>query len=284
MIAYVLNGPRVVALVLFPDSSFWSGHTTQGVLVCAVGALCIALLDYLIEPRQRAAAPAAPAAAWPGRPPRGAFAWLAAAALASLLVPRYAMPPPNARGELLPEAPPPWHTERTFAVDDLFLGSVRFFRSDQRAYAADPAPLGTVGTARGIARADAFVGEDLRRNRSASLLSEKHRVAGRGWLLDEARAETLAGGMRGERVVARREARRVLSWVWYAGVESVAVETFRAFFALDQSPFARPGPAYVVRLSTELGNGDAEKDRAERRLRLLARSLGDSLPRPPRAH
>jgi exosortase len=280
VIAFALNGPRVVGLVLFPDNAFWSGHTTQGVVVFAVGALCIALLDGLLERRSGPAAPepAGNGAPWPVRPPQGAAPWLLAAALASALVPRYAPPATTVSGTLLPESAPPWHSERETEPDVLFLGSVRFTHSAQRTYVADPAPLGTVASAGQKARVEVLVGEDARRIRSTSLLSKKHRVLGRGWSVEEARAETLAGGMRGEGVVSRSEARRVLSWVWYVGVESVWVETLRGFLALDQSPFHRPEHAYVIRLTTDLGAGDADADRAARRLRLLAGRLGGQLP------
>ena len=164
-----------------------------------------------------------------------------------------------------------------------FLGSVRFLRSDQRAYVADPAPFGTVASAKQAARAQAMVGEDARQNRSVNLRSHKHRVPGRGWIVEEARPEVFAGGMAGERVIAVSEGRRILSWVWYVGVESTWREAMRELLALDHSPFRRARHAYVIRLSTDLdGRGEADVDRAERRLRLLARSLRARLPREPR--
>ena len=94
----------------------------------------------------------------------------------------------------------------------------------------------------------------------------------------------IAGGMAGERVIAVSEGRRILSWVWYVGVESTWREALRELFALDHSPFRRVRHAYVVRLSTDLdAGGKPEVDRAERRLRLLARSLGARLPTEPRS-
>jgi hypothetical protein len=251
------------------------------VVVFAVGALCIALLDRLLEPREPAPAPGGSAAPWPARPRRAIAVWVGAAALASL-IPRY--PPPIAATPraLLPESAPPWRSEREPEVDRLFLGSVHFTRSAQRRYVASPAPFGTVSSARQAARAEAFVGEDARRTRSSHLLSRKHRVVGRGWIVEEVRPETFAGGMRGERVVARSEGRRVLSWVWYVGVDGVWVETLRSLLALDQSPFHLTRSAYVVRLSTELGAGEPDLPRADRRLRSLARSLGANLPSSPR--
>jgi len=282
LIAFALNGPRVVGLVLFPDSDFWAGHTTQGVVVFALGALCIALLDRLVEPREPAPEPGGPGAPWPTRPPRAVVAWLGAAALASL-IPRYATPPVTAPGDLLAEAAPPWRSERSLDVDHLFLGSVRFLRSDQRLYVADPAPFGTVASAKQRARVEAFVGEDARQSRSNSLRSQKHLVKGRGWSVEEARPEVFAGGMAGERVVAISEGRRMLSWIWYVGVESTWREALRELLALDQSPLRRPRHAYVVRISTEIGSTKVEEGRAERRLRLLVRDLGARLPTPPRS-
>lgn len=281
LIAFALNGPRVLGMILAPDNPIWSGHTTQGVVVFAIGALAIAFLDRLLEPREPAAQAASRGENGPTRPALGVALAVGAAALASVLVPRYALPVAMVPPELLPETAGRWRSEGTIDLDRLFLGSVQFTQSAHKSYIADPAPFGTA-TAGEPARADAFVGLDLRRTRDASPRSRKHRVAGRGWILESVRPEVFAGGMAGERVVARADRQRVLTWVWSVSIEGIWTETLRELLALDQSPWHRTDPAYVVRVSTGLSEGPEDLARAERRLRHLIGSFGPALPKPHR--
>lgn len=280
LIAFALNGPRVLGLILAPENPFWSGHTTQGVVVFVIGALAIALLDSLLEPREPAPPPHAASAPWPARPAPAVALALGAAALVSVLVPRYALPAALVPPELLPATAGPWRSTGTVDLDRLYLGSVQFTQSAHRRYVARPAPLGTAGAGE-PARADVFVGMDLRRTRGASPRSRKHRVAGRGWILESVRPEVFPGGMAGERVLARRDGERVLSWVWSVSIEGLWTETLRELLALDQSPWHRTDRAFVVRVSTELDDRP-ETAQAERRLRHLIRSLGRALPGPRR--
>ncbi|HEX2485501.1 MAG TPA: exosortase/archaeosortase family protein [Myxococcota bacterium] len=278
IIAFVLNGFRVVSLVLFPDSQVWSVHTTQGIVTFAIGALCIALLDRWLDGRLDAPAPAeatgahASAGSAAPRPPAAVFAWLAAAALATVALPPFAQ-----RGEvigpaLLPETLAGFRDPETLEPDRLFLGSVRFSRSDYRSYEPDPARAGT-------GRVAIFVGEDAWRHRSFSVRSPKTSYPGRGFVVEERAEVDLVHGYRAERLVLRGERSRTLAVRFYVGVEGATREALRAFLALERSPFARPGHGFVVRNSTELERGPQGVARAERRLRDAVRGLDLHLER-----
>jgi exosortase len=276
IIAFVLNGLRVVTLVLYPDNPIWSGHTVQGVVAFAIGSLCIAVLDRLLERGSTPAVSSAPvAAALPARPPRALVAWLALATLLSIAVPRYEAPAPKTARVLLPESVGPWES-KPLKPDAMFLGSVHFDRRDRRAYVADPPPVGTSSDGKPV-RVEAFVGESWRQERSFSARSAKNCVPGRGWLAEEESQLELASGRKGERVLARSESRRLLSWTYYVGVDSVGVEALRSFLALEHSPFRRTQSAYAVRLSSEILPAEKDAAFAMRRIRQLQRSVGPAL-------
>jgi hypothetical protein len=274
IIAFVLNGFRVVSLVLFPDSHVWSIHTTQGIVTFAIGALCIALLDRWLDGRLDAAAPAdaadpghdADAVSRAARPPVAAFAWIAGAALATVLLSPFAQPTEVRGPDLLPATLAGFRDPETLEPDRLFLGSVRFTRTDYRSYVPEPPRAGAE-------RVAIFVGEDAWRERSFSIRSPKTSFPGRGFVVEERSDVDLVHGYRAERLVLRGDRTRVLAVRFHVGVESAAREALRAFLALERSPFARPGHGFVVRISTELEPGPQGIPRAERRLRDAVRGL-----------
>jgi hypothetical protein len=172
--------------------------------------------------------------------------------------------------DLLPEALPGFRAGRSVETDRLFLGSVRFTRSVHESYVSDLAALGRVPVS-------IFVGEDARRERSVSILSPKNRVPGRGWSIEAVEATEFPLRYRGERVTARSERQSIVSYVFYLNAEAPVREGLRAFLALDQSPLARPGRTYVVRLTTELEPGPQGPRLADRRLREGLRGLDPHL-------
>jgi exosortase/archaeosortase family protein len=279
VIAFVLNGFRVVTLVLFPDNPIWSGHTVQGVVTFAIGALCIAALDRLLERAPHPPAPHAPLTGTPpAKPPRALVAWFALAAVLSLALPRYELPAVEASGALLPDGElGPWKSSAA-KVDLMFLGSIRFDRADRRVYLADPPPPGTSPNGEPV-RVEAFVGESWRRDRSLSLRSAKNCIPGRGWLVEQSTQIELASGQKAEHAVARSESRRLVSWTYYTGLDSPWIEAARSFLALDQSPFRRVDHAHVVRISTEILPAERDARSAERRLRFLHRAIEPYLDR-----
>jgi exosortase len=272
-IAFGLNGFRVASLVLFPESGVWSDHTTQGVVAFAFGALGIALLDrFVVRRNPPEEAPPSPVSAGRASARPGALhaAWLAAAALASLAVPRYALVPLPSRGPLLPETEAPWTSEDP-PVDPLYLGSVRPERSAQRRYLL--APEAGERLRLGPEAVSVFVAEDGRLEGTTSLRSPKVEVPGRGWKAESRSAAELPGRYRAQRVVARGEARRALSYTLYLGVGGTLEEGLRGFLSLDRSPFRRLERAHVVRISTEIAAAAGGERRAERRLGEIFRRL-----------
>ena len=274
VIAFVLNGFRVVGLVLYPDSDVWSVHTTQGIVTFAVGTLCIALLDRWLRGSDPEPEPEPAPAATAGSSARVRLALLAvalAAALASVLPP-FADRTGVAGPALLPPSVPGFRAGNELEPDRLFLGSVRFARSAYQAYEPEPVRAGAPSVA-------VFVGEDARSDRITSLRSPKTALPGRGWTIDERSTVALPRRYRGERVVAHSERSTVLAYRIYLGVESAWSEALRAFLALDRTPFGRRGHGYVVRLSIPVGAGPLSVAEAERRLGDALRALDPQLRR-----
>lgn len=275
-VAFALNGFRVAGLVLYPDSGFWSVHTTQGIVTFALGTLCIALLDRWIvarlagrgdaDPGREAAASRAAREARVAQPPVWLLAALGAAALATLALPRVS-PPPDVRGPaLLPEAFPGFRAVRRLEPDRLYLGSLRYTRSAYQTYERKRPD----GGAEAIA---VFVGEDSRRHRLTSPLSPKNGVPGRGWSVERRTREPLPYPFAVERVEAQGEQHRLLAYQLYLGVEGVGTEALRSLLALDRSPLARPGHAFAVRLETVVEPTATGLAEAEARLRDALREL-----------
>jgi EpsI family protein len=123
-----------------------------------------------------------------------------------------------------------------------------------------------------------FVGYDDRSNRGRSLLSRKNAVPGRGWEVEE-RSSVLLEPVETpvERVVARSEFARLLTYHWYEGTDGLASEILRALLASDQSPFWRSQPARVIRVATVLGPTPPARMEDEENLRAFASSLVSAL-------
>jgi hypothetical protein len=120
---------------------------------------------------------------------------------------------------------------------------------------------------------------DDRSIRSRSLLSPKTMVPGPGWEVGpEDVIELEPGPVRARAVLAEGYAQRSLVYLVRGGTGSVLGETLRSALALDQSPFARREPAWLVRLGTEIPPGPQGLRAAEVRLRELFERLAPSLP------
>lgn len=272
-IAFALNGPRVAALVLFPDSEVWSVHTTQGVVTFALGTLCIAALDRWLgrgaaeEAPEPARAPRSPLAA----PSPGLLAWAGAAAVATLALPPLSLARDVRGPDLLPEVLSGFRAAEELEPDRLFLGSVRFTRTAVRVYEREAASPGAEGVV-------VFVGEDARRDRVTSVLSPKTALPGRGWVVETREELDLVRGYRGERVAAQSLGRRQVSLRIELGLGGAWSEALRDLLALDGSPpFARRGHGYVVRLATLVEEGPLGPMEADRRLRDALRALDPHL-------
>jgi len=126
---------------------------------------------------------------------------------------------------------------------------------------------------------DLFIGYGDRADRSRSLLSTKNALPGRGWEVeDRSFARLDSWGTQVERVVARSGSRRILTYHWYEGMDSLALEVLRALFATDQSPLWRSQRPRVVRIGTPVGVGAPEEAEADSRLMAFAGVLAKALP------
>jgi exosortase/archaeosortase family protein len=265
LIAYVTNGIRVMVLVVDPRPEVQESHALQGMLMFLVGTVTLSGVDRALLRLLRPAANAGPAAAAErsmranhGRASAGlAFALLlmaaAALGLPGLRPPAPALaPPPELPLELAgwsaSEAPLAGH----------FLGNVHFTQRSNLAYTRDTESIW------------AFLGWDDHRLRLRSLLSEKNAVPGSEWVIEQrGQVEVEPGGIGMQRVVARRFAERSVTLHAYRGSAGVLVETLREALGLDQpgSPFARPGYAGMLRVSTLVQPGSDGVREAEERLR-----------------
>jgi hypothetical protein len=80
------------------------------------------------------------------------------------------------------------------------------------------------------------------------------------------------------RVVARSGQRRILTYHWYEGMDSVALEALRTLFATDQSPLWRSQRPRLIRIGTPVGVGALEEAEADQKLRAFASALATALP------
>jgi len=270
-IAFGLNGLRVVTMVLNPDSAIVSVHTTQGLIVFAVGALLIAVLDaWLTRILPRGGAEAADADSGSRHAPGiWALSLAAGAVFLSVVLPRYELPLPITPPQFLPDsltAGGVWERQNVRA-DARFLGTVGFERYEfaELRRNADTEPVAV------------FLGIDERRSRQRSLWSDKNLRPGAGWHLEDVRQEPLPGRIDSTRLQVRSQENRRFTFTTYWNVESFFEELVRAVLGLDQSPFRRTDRAFVLRLGTSIGTGEGEEFQARRRAFAAATALNPLL-------
>ena len=292
-IAYGFNLLRVCFIIPDPTSDLSTTHTVQGWLAF-FGAFTVLvvvdrLLGRLLSGRSRADGASSPVRGHP-QPAGGAVGWAGskggarsiapAALLTTLLGVSIWMPqwsPPETEdfagaaslfGPIfnLPIEMGGWKMGEALPLDHDFLWALRFPQYANRPYRLDGE------------RVDLFVGYGDRGDRSRSLLSPKNALPGRGWQVEERSFVRLdSWDKRVTRVVARSGQRRILTYHWYEGVDSVALEALRVLFATDQSPLWRSQRPRVIRIGTRVGGGALEEAEADRKLRAFAGALATVL-------
>jgi EpsI family protein len=292
-VAYGFNLLRVCFIIPDPTSDLSATHTVQGWLAffgaLAVLVLIDRLLGRLLPGRAGGRFTSPPANDRPqpvtlavaqASSRAGAWSVALAAMLATLLGVSLWMPewsPPErelSTGELIPgpshELPPvvgPWRMGKALPLDLDYIWTLRFPQYANRPYRLDGQTV------------NLFIGYGDRADRSRSLLSPKNALPGRGWEVESRSFARLdSWDTRVERVVARSGSRRILTYHWYEGVDSLAAETLRALFATDQSPFWRSERPRVIRIGTSMGVGASEEAAAESRLVAFAGMLAEALP------
>jgi len=159
-----------------------------------------------------------------------------------------------------------WTKTEKIDIDGGFLWTVRFRKQEYWRYERN-------GDAVTV-----FIGYDDRTARGRSLLSPKNALPRRGWEVVERSSVTLeAVESRIERVVARSETVKILTYHWYEGVNGLASEILRALLATDQSRFRRSQPARVIRVATALGSTPLVRQEQEATLRAFASSFSNAL-------
>jgi exosortase len=268
VVSFLLNGLRVGVLAANPESDVQTMHLAQGIAMFGAGSLAMMGLDRVLlrmlpppESETRAVRPRGPVT-------RGSAtalaALLAALAAASLVVPSGAPAARRVAGVTLPDNLGGW-TATPLDSDGLFLGSVHFTATSGAVYARDGQSV-TV-----------FLGVDDRRPRRASIRSPKNLFPGKGWELESHREIELRPGEPVEGAVLRSGSQSVLSARVYRGVDGIAGESLRQALALDDSPWGRRDPAWMLRLSTPVEPAPDGIARAEARLREIRREIETSV-------
>jgi EpsI family protein len=159
-----------------------------------------------------------------------------------------------------------WKMGLAYPLDHDFFWTLKFPQYLNRPYRLDGEKV------------DVFLGYGDRRDRNWSLLSPKNALPERGWEVEGRSLTRLdSWDRRVERVVARSGQQRILTYHWYEGLDSVALEALRALFATDQSPLWRSQRPRVIRIGTQVGVGALEEAEADRKLRAFAGALAKAL-------
>lgn len=278
LVAFFLNGFRVLTLILNPHSEIIAIHNLQGIAILLVGLLLIYALDMAIE-RLRGGEQQ-PAWEIDDRPARGSATnlWLGCAlgALAigtlssALLVPSWTEPARQSARVLNAVAPQlvEW-TATDVEADFIYQGSVRFGEVVHRTYALDEAPVGV------------FVGLADLGQRGGSPISPLTARPGTGWMEVEHGLVSLPGLEQPvEFIEYSKGKQRKLVYHWYEGHMGLAAESLRSLAALDRSPLQRTRPLYVVRLETPItGHRAGDRESAAARLVTVYDRLAPALER-----
>jgi EpsI family protein len=280
LIAFGVNGFRVVTLILNPHSDVAEIHTLQGIGMLLVGVVALYAIDggleKLLARRNRPAAPrparqASPSGTAGLAGPLSATAALAVLVVLSTTLPRWEAP---ARGSLpfpdsqIPKTLDVW-TSTTSKTDLSFLGIVRFRARVDRRYERNGESVAL------------FIGVGSRDPRYGSPFSPKTAYPGSGWWSEETRQISLQPDGRPARVNVLRYGtggRRALAFDWTEGGEGLGGEIFRFVTALDNSAWRRPREGVAVRISTPLQNTSPSRQAAAEALLLdFYRSLRPKL-------
>jgi EpsI family protein len=270
LVAFAVNGFRVVTLILNPHSEIAEIHTLQGIGMLLVGVVALYGIDggleKLLARRSRPAAPRPARRAPPSGTvglagPLSATAALAVLVALSTTLPRWEAP---VRGSLpfpdsqIPKALGAW-TSTKLDTDLSFLGIVRFRARVDRRYERNGESVAL------------FVGVGSRDPRYGSPFSPKTAYPGSGWWSEETRQIVLQPDGRPARVNVLRYGtggRRKLAFDWTEGGGGLGDEIFRFATALDNSAWGRPREGIAVRISTPLQNTSPSRQAAAEALLL----------------
>jgi exosortase len=272
LLAFALNGVRVVTMILNPHSEIIAIHNLQGIAILLVGLVIIYALDNLLERFEVFESP--PVRLLPTtREFSGSRSLAAAVTLAvglqavTLWLPVWqsSSGEPPSLHTLVGGALDRWSSEK-IPPDFSFRGSTRFGEVVDRKYHLDSGPVSV------------FVAESDFDQRGGSPLSPITALPGSGWKVVE---DTVIGAANGQPVrvrVVEKGKRRLLVHHWVLGASGLPAESFRSLLALDRSPLRRQTPILVVRLSTPLRDRrPSARQAAAERLEQVERYLDSAL-------
>ena len=279
IVAFFVNGLRVVTLVLNPHSSIHSVHNLQGIAMLLVGLVMIYLIDGRLERLLGSFDPDAEAGDYGSvhRPEASSHRGMPSMFLVAFLLigmlalgrfgPTWEIPrgieekPADLLARVFGEDP-----ASPYSMDYNFAGSVHYLAHARHRVRIDGE---IVEIHLGVAN------EQLRRS---SILTKRLAWPRSGYApIDESFMDMTESGPVARRMILRRGTRSVLSYSWIERRGGLVNEWFRQAVGLDRSPFARPHRMLAIRLSTQIGATDAERDAAERRIRAAWRRLGPHL-------
>jgi exosortase len=294
LVAFGLNGLRVLTLILNPHSELLGVHTLQGIGILLAGLLVIYAIDGLLAhyldrhvggpaSGPSSAAPRDPSAAAsvertlsePRTQPRLPAGLLVTVALVTLVVslwgPTWQPPdPPRVLRTEVTEALGAWESSAS-ETDWMFLGSASFGEVVHRRYRVRGEEV------------EVFIGTANLRPGGGSPLAPATERPGTGWAVLEGAAKAVSPD---ERIVTaqvlKKGGKRVLGYHWSAGALGLSRETFRALLGLDHSPFRRSSGLYAARISTPIVDRPPDtparaRARAEMRLSLVYGQLEPTL-------
>jgi len=263
-IAFALNGVRVMFTAIHPHSEAWGDHSTQGLVVFAIGTLVLAALDFVLSLRGRAEA-RAPEVGGPGFDARTGITGLWVGALAFVLVsfvPPFELGPRLDLPNVLPRGLEGWAFEEKERLPLQFLGRVGYSQ-------AGLARFSHVDEAHEV---ELFVGLEEFRERGKSGLSRKNSLPGSPWESQGPGRIVVPGFTLNDHRIRRNQEERLVYWE-ELGARSRPSEALRQFLGVDRSPWRRERPAWVIRLSTPVEPGPAGPTYARGRLRRFLKAL-----------
>ena len=281
VVAFLSNGLRVVTLVLNPHSSVHSIHNLQGIAMLLVGLTGIYVLDFALErllgSRDALAdsdeyedlAAVRPSGLTSLRPARLAAAMVAL--IAMLLVTQTVTPfkPPGGLRERPDDLLVRVFGEsirQSLKPNYQFRGSLRYLDHANRMIRFEGEPM------------EIFVGIGSETLRQYTMLSKRLAWPESGWIpVEESFVELEGSDAVVRRMLLRRGGRTMLSYSFHKGSGGLIDEWFRQAAALDRSPFVRDEHMLAIRISTRVGRGAGEQERADELIRQAWKKLGPEL-------
>ena len=289
IVSFLVNGIRVVTLVLNPASSIHAIHNLQGIAMLLVGLITIYLIDGLLERALGESSSDEGESDYGFEHTNGSsrakhvLAWIAVSSILIMMIgierfgPRWDQA--STRANRLEESPQAL-LERVFGedpsaphpIDYNFIGSVHYLAEARHRVEVDGQIV------------EIHLGVADEQLREYSILTSRLAWPASGYaVMEEGFVDIVEGGPSARRMVFRRGARSLLSYSWITRREDLALEWLRQAVALDRSPFVRPAHMLAIRLVTSLGSNNPANhqkgslEAAEERIRRVWTSLSPEL-------